>query len=92
MWSGDVHSPSVTMGAPLEAPKQQYIPLQKHDFAEPLFEWVNTSNAFLKLSYETLFCLNPPHMWPGDVHSPYVTMGAPLEAPKQYIPLQKHTF
>ena len=93
MWPGDIHSPSVTMGAPLRAPKQQYIPLQHHAFAEPLFEWVNTSHAFLKLSYETFFCLNPPRMWPGDVYPPSVTMGGPLRAPKQqYIPLQHHAF
>ena len=33
MWPGDVYPPSVTMGAPLRAPKQQYIPLQHHAFA-----------------------------------------------------------
>ena len=48
---------------------------------------VKTSNGFLKLPYETFFCLNPPCLWPGDVYQPSVTMGAPIRAPKQqYIP------
>ena len=130
--------------APLRNPKQQYIPLQQHHFAEPLFEscfpkshtkhfFVSThlvcgevtyihhlspwgppqspqnnntypcnntillshflSHAFLKVSFKTFFRLNPPRMWPGDVYSPSVTMGAPLRAPKhRYLPLQQHHF
>ena len=54
---------------------------------------LESSSAFLKLSYETFFCLNPPCLGPGDVYQPSVTMGAPIRAPKQrYIPLQQHHF
>ena len=80
-------------GAPIRAPKQQYIPLQQPDFAQPLSKWVKTNCAFLKLSYKTFICLNLPRLWPGDVYRPSVTMGAPIRAPKrQYIPLQQPHF
>ena len=81
------------MGAPIRAPKQRYIPLQQHHFSEPLFKWVESSSALLKLLYKAFFCLNPPCLWPGDIYQPSVTMGAPIRAPKQrYIPLQQHHF
>ena len=50
-------------------------------------------HATVSFLYTNLFCLNPPCLWPGNVYQPYVTMAAPIRAPKrQYIPLQQPNF
>ena len=77
-WPADVYQTSDTMGGPIRAPKQQHKPLQQPNFAQPFA----TSHAFLKLSYKTSFCTNPPCLWPGDVYRPSVTMGAPIRTQK----------
>ena len=45
------------------------------------------------MSYKTLFRLNTPRPWPGDVYQTSDTMGTPIRAPKQqYKPLQQPDF
>ena len=70
-------------GAPIRAPKPEYIPLQQPNLAQPLSKRLNTGSAFQLFSYETFVYLNPPRLWPGDVYQPSVTMGAPSEPPNQ---------
>ena len=40
----------------------------------PIRTKVDSSIAFLKLSWETFFFLNPPCLGPGDVYQPSVTI------------------
>ena len=75
-------------GPPSEAPNDNTYPCNN-----PILLSLFLSLSFLKLSYKTFFCLNPPRLWPGDIYRPSVTIGAPIRAPKrQYIPLQQPHF
>ena len=92
-WPGATYRPSGTLGTPIRAPKQQYLPLKRARFPEPLFKRVRISNTLSKLPNEAFFCLNPPHPWPGAMYWPAGTLGAPIRPPKpQYLPPKQACF
>ena len=88
-----VYHPSMTIGAPIAAPKQWQIPPKQRDLAFSLPKWVVRGGPSLKSHIECLCHVNLPCLCLDWVYHPSMTIGAPIAAPKQWqIPPKQRNF
>ena len=85
LWQRAMYPPAGTLGAPIGAPKQQYLPPKRAHCPWPLFKRVRTSNTLLKLPNAPF--LPSPHLTHGK--GPCIRhmgpWGPPLEPPNNNI-------
>ena len=82
---GHLYLPSVTLGAPLRAPKRPYISPKSPAFVEHVFWWLKSCSAILKWSPQTFIFFPSTQFGAGPSLPTICNPGGPPQSPKRTI-------